>query len=543
MRLFAALFVLIVFARCANQTSPNGGPQDKKPPALISSNPKSNQRNFSGEKIELTFDEYIKLKDPSEEIMISPTVGKETKFQVKKNKLVIVPKLKLAENTTYNISFRDAVQDINEGNPVFNLRLAFSTGDEIDSLSVSGNVYQLFKEEPPEKITVALYQADTFNIFNHQPIYFTRTDKKGNFTITNLKAGLYRIYAFDDKSKNLKVESKSERFGFVTKKFNPADKIDTLKIPLMQVDARPIKITSIRNTTRTSSIRLNKAIDSIRVESEYQNYFIKYFGDQQNEIVFYGILEEQPLEDSLKINLHLQDSTGNKLDTIAYVKSVKVKTIKEKFAINFTPTQYDYQAGTITTTGNFNKLISSINTDSIYIQIDSTHFKAVEKKNISIDTLHHRVKLSVDLKLPKTEKDSPTSNPILIFGKGAFVSIEQDSSKARNEVIRIEKEDALGSLSVDVSTKEKSYILQLLNSKGEVLETKQNVKKHTFAFLLPQEYKLRIIIDGNSNGKWDPGSFEKSIEPELILLYKTFDGKTSVPVRANWEVGPLLIKF
>ncbi|MFN7262170.1 MAG: Ig-like domain-containing domain, partial [Cyclobacteriaceae bacterium] len=303
MRLFAALFVLIVFARCANQTSPNGGPQDKKPPALISSNPKSNQRNFSGEKIELTFDEYIKLKDPSEEIMISPTVGKETKFQVKKNKLVIVPKQKLAENTTYNISFRDAVQDINEGNPVFNLRLAFSTGDEIDSLSVSGNVYQLFKEEPPEKITVALYQADTFNIFNHQPIYFTRTDKKGNFTITNLKAGLYRIYAFDDKSKNLKVESKSERFGFLTKQFNPADKVDTLKIPLMQVDARPIKITSIRNTTRTSSVRLNKAIDSVRVESEYQNYFIKYFGDQQNEIVFYGILEEQPLEDSLKINL------------------------------------------------------------------------------------------------------------------------------------------------------------------------------------------------------------------------------------------------
>jgi uncharacterized protein (DUF2141 family) len=543
MRLFAALFVLIVFARCANQTSPNGGPQDKKPPALISSNPKNNQRNFSGEKIELTFDEYIKLKDPSEEIMISPTVGKETKFQVKKNSLVIVPKLKLAENTTYNISFRDAVQDINEGNPVFNLRLAFSTGDEIDSLSVSGNVYQLFKEEPPEKITVALYQADTFNIFNHQPIYFTRTDKKGNFTITNLKAGLYRIYAFDDKSKNLKVESKSERFGFLTKKFNPADKVDTLKIPLMQVDARPIKITSIRNTTRTSSIRLNKAIDSIRVESEYQNYFIKYFGDQQNEIVFYGILEEQPLEDSLKINLHLKDSTGNKLDTIAYVKSLKVKTIKEKFTINFTPTRYDYQAGTITTTGNFNKLISSINTDSIYIQIDSTHFKAVEKKNITIDTLHHQVKLSVALKLPKPETENPTTNPILIFGKGAFVSIEQDSSKARNEVIKIEKEDALGSLSVAISTKQQDYILQLLNGKGEVLETKPNVKKHTFSFLSPQEYKLRIIIDRNGNKKWDPGNFEKGVEPESVILYKTFDGKTSVPVRANWEVGPLLIKF
>ncbi|MCA6386353.1 MAG: Ig-like domain-containing protein [Cytophagales bacterium] len=543
MRLFAALFILTVFARCANQTSPNGGPQDKKPPALISSNPKSNQRNFTGEKIELTFDEYIKLKDPSEEIMISPTVGKETKFQVKKNKLVIVPKQKLAENTTYNISFRDAVQDINEGNPVFNLRLAFSTGDEIDSLSVSGNVYQLFKEEPPEKITVALYQTDTFNIFNHQPIYFTRTDKKGNFTITNLKAGLYRIYAFDDKSKNLKVESKSERFGFLTKQFNPADKVDTLKIPLMQVDARPIKITSIRNTTRASSIRLNKAIDSVHVESDFKNYFVNFFGEQQNEIVFYGILGEQPLEDSLKINLHLLDSVGNKLDTIAYIKSVKVKTIKEKFVINFTPVKYDYQAKTITTTGNFNKLISHVNTDSIYIQIDSTHFKQVEKKNITIDSLHHRVTLTVDLNPPKPEKDNTSTSPILIFGKGAFVSIEQDSSKARNEVIRIQQEDELGSLSVEIQTNEKNFILQLLTSKGEVLETKTNIKKNIFAYLTPQEYKLRITIDRNANRKWDPGSFEKAIAPEQVITYKTFDGKTLIPVRANWEVGPLLIKF
>lgn len=543
MRLFAAIFFLIVFAQCANQTSPNGGPQDKKPPELISSNPKNNQRNFKGEKIELTFDEYIKLKDPSEEIMISPAVGKETKFVVKKNKLVIVPKQKLAENTTYNISFRDAVQDINEGNPVFNLRLAFSTGDEIDSLNVSGNVYQLFKEEPAEKITVGLYQADTFNIFNHQPTYFTKTDKKGNFTLTNLKAGLYNIYAFDDKSKNLKVESKSERFGFLTKKFNTVDKVDTLKIPLMQVDARPIKITSIRNTLRTSSIRLSKSIDSVHVESDFKNYFVNYFGDQQNEIVFYGILEEQPLEDSLKINLHLLDSVGNKLDTIAYIKSVKVKTIKEKFVINFTPVKYDYQAKTITTTGNFNKLISHVNTDSIYIQIDSTHFKQVEKKNITIDSLHHRINLTVDLNLPEPEKDNPSTNPILIFGKGAFVSIEQDSSKARNEVIRIQQEEELGSLSVEIQTNEKNFILQLLTSKGEVLETKTNIKKNTFAYLTPQEYKLRIIIDRNANRKWDPGSFEKAIAPEQVITYKTFDGKTLIPVRANWEVGPLLIKF
>ncbi|MFM8740078.1 MAG: Ig-like domain-containing protein, partial [Cytophagales bacterium] len=157
----------LLLASCANQTSPTGGPQDKKPPVLLKSIPKDNQRNFVGKTLELEFDEYVQLKNANEEVMITPSLGKKSKIIAKKNRVIISPEKALQENTTYTVNFRDAVQDLNERNPVYNLRLAFSTGSEIDSLRIAGTVSELFKEQPPDKITVALYQSDTFKIFQH----------------------------------------------------------------------------------------------------------------------------------------------------------------------------------------------------------------------------------------------------------------------------------------------------------------------------------------------------------------------------------------
>jgi uncharacterized protein (DUF2141 family) len=538
-----AFFVLMLFGMCANQTSPGGGPQDKKAPELLSTNPKSNQLNFKGKTIELAFDEYIKLKDPNEEIMITPSMGKDVKYIAKKNKLIVSPKQNWKDSTTYSISFRDGVQDISESNPAFNLRLAFSTGSEIDSLQLYGKVTELFKEEIPEKITVAIYQSDTFNVFNHQPTYFTRTDKKGRFSLNNLKAGDYHIYTFDDKNKNLKVESKTERYGFATKKIELQGKVDSISLSLIQVDARPIKITSTRNTQKISRIRFNKAIDSLTLKCEQKSYFIHTYGDKQDELILFGILEEQPEEDSLKIELHLKDSVGNVLDTTTYIKSVKVKTIKDKFKMSFSKLKYNIESKILSLEGDFNKPIKSLNKDSLYVQVDSLTFIPIVEKDISIDTLNHKLSLKKTIEFKKPEKDEPPLKPILYLGRGAFISIEQDSSQSKTENIKIDKEEELGSLAIEVNTQEKNYIIELITTNKEKVRTLYNPKKYVFKNLTPQEYKLRIIIDSNNNKKWDVGNLSQNIEPEKVILYRTFDKKTSTPVRANWEVGPLMIKF
>src|SRR6185369_7974421 len=196
---------------------------------------------------------------PKEEILITPSPGTNTKFTAKKNKVVITPEKKFVDTTTYSIAFREGIQDINESNPTDDLHLAFSTGPTIDSLRILGSVSEVFKDQVPEKITIGLYQSDTFDIFRHKPPLFSKTDKNGKFAISNLKAGKYFIYAFDDKNKNQRVDSKSERFGFMSKEINlPQDK-DTLQIRLFHVDTRKVRLTNIRNASTVSVIRFNKS--------------------------------------------------------------------------------------------------------------------------------------------------------------------------------------------------------------------------------------------------------------------------------------------
>ncbi len=151
--------------------------------------------------IELTFDENIKLKDPKEEILITPSMGAGTRFTAKKNKVVITPEYKWADTTTYSIAFRDGIQDLNESNPTDDLHLAFSTGPTIDSLKIIGSLSEIFTDKIPEKISIGLYQSDTFDIFKHKPTLFSKSNKAGKFSILNLKPGKYFLYAFDDKNK------------------------------------------------------------------------------------------------------------------------------------------------------------------------------------------------------------------------------------------------------------------------------------------------------------------------------------------------------
>ncbi len=542
MRFFICVFIAFGILSCANQTSPNGGPQDKKAPELKISNPSNNQKNFNEKTIILDFDEYVKLKDPSEEIMIAPSIGKDVKFIARKNRITILPKLKWKENTTYSISFRDGIQDVTESNSALNLRLAFSTGPEIDSLSIQGKVEEIFKEEIPDKITVALYSSDTFNIFNHQPEYFTKANKQGRFSINNLKSGQYFIYAFEDKNKNLKVESKGEKFGYLIKPINLIGKSDSVTIPLIRVDSRPIKITSIRRSDRLSTVRINKDVNSVKVEPSDKELFTMTFGSKRDELLFYKSTTE--IEDSLKLDLQLTDSIGSQKDTTVYLKFSRTKMPKEKFKITYSKTEYDYEDREVKLEATTNKPLKQITLDSIYIQIDSTTFQPLRSSEIKTDSMSNKITINTFLELKNEDpKEKKLISPLIIFGKGAFVSIEADSTKATTHIIKIKNEEELGSLSIEVQTTEKNYIIELLGRNNEPVSSNKNIKSYTFKYLEPQEYKIRITIDANNNNKWDTGNYYLNKEPEKVIIHRNFEGKTSIPIRANWEVGPIKIKF
>lgn len=539
----ASIILLTLLTGCASVTTPTGGPKDETPPELIESNPANGQKNFKGKIIELTFNEELKLKDAKEEILITPSPGKNNTYTVKKNKVFIEPENAWEENTTYSLNFREGVQDITEGNPAENLRLAFSTGETIDSLSIEGHVSFTSSEKTPEKITVALYQSDTFNIFNHTPTYFTKINKEGFFSIQNLKGGVYYAYAFDDKNKNLKVESKTEKFGFLSTPIALTENQDSLEINLIAVDARLPSITSIRHTSETSLIRLNKNADSIRIKLDDKSKALPTFGDNLSELIFYNAFETN---DSVKVNLFIRDSVQQALDTTFYLKKTETKVAKEGFNLKEISSNYNLQTKKFKHSISFNKPIAIVNIDSIYIKIDSLTTINFTDKDLSIDTLYHT--LALETKIEATDKEEidksiKKEKPYLKIGKGSIISYQSDSSKSITKEITILKEEDTGLVTGKIETTEKNFIVQLLTSNDALVHEMKNQKDFSIKFLKPDTYKLRIIIDANGNGKWDAGNFLKRIEPEKIIIYKSEENKYSFPIRANWEYGPLVIKF
>ncbi len=533
--------LILILTGCASVTMPTGGKKDEIPPTLISSSPANNELNVTSKTIELTFSEDIKLKDPKEEILIVPTIGKNTLYKVKKRKLIIEPELALEPNTTYSINFRDGVQDITEGNPTENLRLAFSTGPTIDSLSISGSVHDIFSEKIPQKITIALYHSDTFDIFKHTPTYFTKSNKEGIFSIQNLKKDSYYVYAFEDKNKNLKVDSKTEKYGFLAKPINLNANKDSITLPLTTVDSRPLALTSVRHTDKNSRVRFNKQLDSLMIKGVPYGRSIYTYGSDKSELIFYNTFSKG---DSIKARLIAKDSIGQKLDTIIFIRYGEIKTAQETFKTKEVDINYNTNSKTLSYIWSFNKPIASITYDSMYIRYDSITSQKIDQKKIKIDTLLNLITLETKIETPtiKDEKKKHKS-PQLIIGKGGLISIEQDSSKRISKNIQLVTEEDLGSVAIKVETKHQKYLVQIITTDGKVVQAVNNVKEYTFKNLPPTDYKIRVIIDENENGKWDAGNFSKKREPEKVILYKSEDGKYSTPLRANWEVGPLLIKF
>ena len=569
----------IILVKCASQTTPTGGPKDETAPKLKESTPIQNQTNFNEKTIELTFDELVKVNNPKEEIIINPNPGKDIQFIAKQNRVVIQSKNGWNDSTTYNISFNNGIQDLNEGNAPKELQLAFSTGTTIDSLSILGKVTQSLTEKIPEKITVALYEQDTFNIFEHSPQYSTKTKKNGFFKLVNLKPGRYFLYAFDDKNKNAKVDSKTEKFGFLPLPIELEKSTDTLAISIYLVDSRPIKINSIRNTGTLTKISLNKYLDSYKIANAYKEKLDHSFADDQTEINIYNKLE---IGDSLQVHLKGLDSLNYIVDSTFYIKRVESKIPPEKFTATILNSEFNAETFVYKAEVKFSKPIKNLNLDSIYLTpddlptiqpIEKPSDKNKEKKKSDIEvkpkqdttlkTTLKKIKPILKLGIAAQEVTLDSSKKILrikkvidkkitsdsikqlsLVAEHLFIqSIEGDSSKRETNTLAIPEEATTGTLLIEVTTQQKNYEIHLLGTDGKLIRKVRNVKKHSFNLLQAQEYKIMILVDLNNNGIWDPQNIHQRTIAEPTYYYKTEEGKYTFPIRASWELGPLKIKF
>ncbi|MDY6802041.1 MAG: Ig-like domain-containing protein [Bacteroidota bacterium] len=209
------LFLIFWMSSCAKIVAPTGGPKDVEPPKVLSSNPPNLSTNVEGKKIEITFDEFIQLKELNQKLVVSPPVEEKPEVIVKGKSLVIEFPVELKDSTTYNIYLGDAVQDYNEGNPIENFQYVLSTGDYIDSMTVEGKVLSAFNLLPQEDVLVMLYSdfSDSVPIKNI-PEYISKTDKDGFFQMNNIRNDTFKIFALRDANKNYLYDLPNEGIAF-----------------------------------------------------------------------------------------------------------------------------------------------------------------------------------------------------------------------------------------------------------------------------------------------------------------------------------------
>ena len=224
---FFHFIIATIIASCARMGQPDGGWYDDEPPRIIGSTPEDGATGVKEKKITIQFDEYIKVDNATEKVIVSPPQLEMPEIKVAGKKIVVELKDTLKPNTTYTIDFSDAISDNNEGNPLGNYTFTFSTGEQIDTFEVAGNVLDASNLEPVKGIQVGLYDDLSDTVFRKKPLLrVARTDGRGRFVIKGVAPGEYRVYALQDADGNYMFNQKSEMIAYSHQTYQPSSKPD-----------------------------------------------------------------------------------------------------------------------------------------------------------------------------------------------------------------------------------------------------------------------------------------------------------------------------
>jgi hypothetical protein len=244
----ATLFVFIVIllmamggTGCANIVPPSGGPRDSIPPLLLKTTPGDSTRNFKGNKITFTFDEFIDIDNPGENLLISPSLKTNPVVDHKLNTITLKLKDTLDDNTTYTIQFGRAVKDFNEGNILQNLVYTFSTGPYIDSLQLKGKVILAETGKIDTTLIVMLHtSANDSAVVKERPRYISKLNGQGEFVFTNLPPKTFYIYTLKDNNGTRRYLDEKQLFGFADKPVTLSDSVSPVTLyAYSESDATP----------------------------------------------------------------------------------------------------------------------------------------------------------------------------------------------------------------------------------------------------------------------------------------------------------------
>jgi len=263
---FASILVLAtLWQRCGQPLPPLGGPRDSLPPVVIRAVPVDSGRNVDVNRIVIEFDEYIQVQNLQQQLVVSPIPLIQPQVEGRLKLLTIRLKDSLLPNTTYSFNFGNAVQDINESNPLSNFTYVFSTGPVIDTGKLSGRIL-IAETGKPDSTIIAILQPEVSDtaVRTKRPKYLARPNKEGFFSFRFVAPGTYNVFALRDADGGLKYDQEYEMFGFLDQPVTIT--ADTDPVRLNAFSEQPEKPRPVsRTTTATTPARAGGKRDDRRL--------------------------------------------------------------------------------------------------------------------------------------------------------------------------------------------------------------------------------------------------------------------------------------
>ena len=560
---------------CANTTTPpSGGPKDTIPPVIVKLDPVDGSINVPTRKtkLELTFNEYVVVKDPKS-LYLSPPLEKAPKFKIQNKSVVVFFESDLDSNKTYALDLTNAIADNNEGNMYPGFTLVFSTGDKIDSMMVTGTVQDCNTLQPIKGATVMLYKdhADSA-IFLKRPDAAIKTDDWGYFCLRNIQDTVYRMYAIIDENNNNKYEAETEKVAFIDTLVRPLMKVNDSLPELAKYDMKD----TVHCLARTSEYELNifrekpskqlivnkerigertayitfmapyAQIDSIWMRGVPREKLITQFNLEQDSLeIWVNDPRKQPDTLFLFVNYMKTDTLGVLNPFTEEIKLVKPRTLPGKtsrkdikkedttavFTIDAKPENVE-QYG----------FVMEFKYPVVESAFDSLGFRFINPRQQESKGEYTVTQDSLNLRKyvvrPKT-KLLPGYEYFLKVPHRKFKDINgfyNDSSEVK---VTLPNDDKLSSMILKLSNVKNKYIVDLLDEKRtNVLRTYiiDSDQELLFPYLKKGKYSIRITEDLNRNGLVDTGILLEHKQPEKVRFYKLEDGTFLIDIPEMVEV-------
>lgn len=529
--LYTSSLILLYFLAysCANPLAPTGGPRDETPPSVVEEESSPNfQTSFEKQRIELTFDEWVQVNDIFQQVVVSPPLEKPLDITLKKKTVRVdfADEEELKKDVTYTINFGEAVKDLTEKNPAENLRFVFSTGDYLDSLTISGQVLDAFTAEPKKDIRVMLYEnlSDTV-VRTERPFYFAKTDEEGNFKIENVKEGTFKGFALEDSDLNYLFNQSNEAIGFPDSfiVLKPDTNAVIMDIQLF-TEAQAYRIQDVDSTIYgllKVNFNQNPSIDLLSIRYDTIGQEVLYEFDRDTLKVWYDQSDRQ------NWSLYLQqDSIFS--DTIPIRPGDRSAFLAESnFQAKGGGTGRKFKP-TLDVVVNFNHPIAEIDTALIGFYEDTLRTKI--QPIYSFDTLAKQ-QLSMAY---SWREGRPYELEILPGAITDMYGLVNQDSIVKTFSPSLYKNFGNLNLTLVGFDSTLQYVVELLGRNDAVAHQWILSGSESYNRLLntisPAKYTVQVITDYNQNGRWDTGDYDLELQPEPIYRRPIDE------VRANWDV-------